>query len=475
LAIVGALSLALATRAAASIAARPGHTSWLTYGFDDLRTGYNPDETAIAPKNAPRLHKLWSRNVGGLMIAQPVEAAGVRVRGVAMDLIYEGTDRGGFYAIRAADGQVVWHKNLGSVMTPCRDLPGGRFGVGGAGAISFTSPGRGVVYVAGGDGAVHALDLATGHEEPRWPVRGVFDPSQLQVFGGLTLFKGRLYVTDANLCDHPPYHGGATEISVPTHKVVNRFYPAGPPRGGISGGGIWGPGGVSVDPATGDVYAATGNALTTPQSYRYSEAVVRLSPSLGVLGSSSPPLVGADVDFGATPVLFKPAGCGHTLLAAENKSGVLLTYATGNIRGGPLQRLQIADVHHGAFIGAPAWDPVTNELYIANSSNSNSDVFKRGMVALKAGGDCRLSLAWQRVRGPTGHNVAVSPPTVASGVVYYGDGRGNTEYAFDAKTGKQLWQKSFGAGVYAAPTVVNGLLLVPAWNKRLYAFGLRRK
>jgi outer membrane protein assembly factor BamB len=470
-------SLPVATGAAASAGARASPTSWLTYGFDEVRTGYNPDETTIGPNNAAHIHKLWSRSLGGVMVAQPVEAAGVKVRGVAMNLIYEGTGRGGFYAIRAADGHVVWHKHLGTMKTPCSDFPHHRFGVGGAGAISFTSPGKGVVYVAGDDGAVHALDLATGREERGWPVRGVFNPSHLQVFGGLTLFKGRLYVTAANLCDRPPYHGGAIEINVPAHKVVHHFYPAGPPSGGISGGGIWGPGGVSVDPATSDVYAATGNALTTPENYRYSNSVVRLSPSLRVLGSSSPPLVGVDVDFGSTPVLFKPAGCGHTLLAAENKSGVLLIYTTGNIRSGPRQRLQIADVNHGAFIGAPAWDPVTNELYIANSSNSNSDVFKRGMVALKAHRDCNLSLAWQRLRGPTGKNVSVSPPTVANGVVYYGNGRGNTEYAFDAKTGKQLWQKSFAAGVYAAPTVVNGLVLVPAWDNNLYAFGLgpRRK
>ena len=68
----------------------------------------------------------------------------------------------------------------------------------------------------------------------------VFNPAHLQVFGGLTLFKGRLYVTTANLCDDAPYHGGAIEISVRMHKVVHHFYPAGPPSGGVSGGGIWG-------------------------------------------------------------------------------------------------------------------------------------------------------------------------------------------------------------------------------------------
>jgi outer membrane protein assembly factor BamB len=471
-AALAVLGLGPAALGAKRAAAKRPPVSWLTYGFNVARTGYNPHEATIGPRDASRLHQLWSSDLGGVMIAQPVEAAGVLVRGTKMNVIYEGTEHGGFYAIRAGDGHVLWHKNLGVLKTPCNYFPNHLFGIGGAGTISFSSRGKGVVYVAGGDGAVHALNLATGREARGWPVRGVYNPKRLQVFGGLTLFQGRLYVTTASLCDAPPYYGGAIELSVRQHKVVSHFYPAGPPSGGISGGGIWGPGGVSIDAANGDVYAATGNALTDPQNYRYSEAVVRLEPSLRVVGSSKPPLVGDDVDFGATPLLFKPAGCPHRLLAAKNKSGVLVTYTTGNIRGGPLQRLQVGDIHHGSFNGIPAWDPETNTVYISNSSSSNSDVFKRGMVALKAGRDCKLSLAWQRVRGPTGSNVSVSPPTVANGVVYYGDGRGNTEFAFNAKTGRPLWSRKFRAGLYAAPTAVNGMLLVPAWDDHLYAFGV---
>jgi hypothetical protein len=449
--------------------------SWTTYGFDAMRTGYNPAETTISPKNASGLRERWSRNLGGVMIAQPVEAAGVKLRGSTTDVVYEGTEHGDFFALRRADGRVLWHKNFGAIATPCHYFPHHLSGVGGAGAISLHSRGKGVVYVAGGDGAVHALDLATGREARGWPVRRVFNPKHTHVFGGLNLFKGKLYVTTGSLCDQPPYHGGAIEISVARHEVVRHFYPAGPPSQGVSGGGIWGPGGVSIDPVNGNVYAATGNALTDPEAYRYSDAVVKLQASLRVIGSSSPPFAGEDVDFGATPLLFAPAGCPHRLLAVKNKSGVLLTYATGDIRGGPLQRLQVADINHGSFSGIPAWDPLTNTVFVSNSSDSNSDVYNRGMVAFQAGANCKLSLAWQRERGPTGANVSVSPPTVANGVVYYGDGRGNTEFAFDAKTGRQLWSHRFEGGVYAAQTVVNGLLLVPDWDDRLYAFGLPRR
>jgi len=68
---------------------------------------------------------------------------------------------------------------------------------------------------------------------------------------------------------------------------------------------------------------------------------------------------------------------------------------------------------------------------------------------------------------------SVSPPTVANGVVYYGDGYGNTEHAFDAANGTELWNSgtSIGGGLYAPPTVVNGKLLVASWDHRLYEFG----
>jgi len=468
LAAVSSLVGAVAAWAAPASTAEP--VSWLTYGFNDQRTGYNPSEKIIGVGNAAGLHTLWSVNLGDVMIAQPVEAGAVNVGGVPTSVVYEGTEHGDFYAIRATDGHQIWHRNVGSVQTTCFDLPDGVYGIGGAAAISFAGPGTGVIYVAGGDGSVHALDLATGSERTGWPVSGVFTPAQEHVWSAVNLFAGKLYVTVASHCDRAPYHGDTVEIDVTKHAIIDRFYPAGPPSGGISGGGIWGYGGAAVEPSDGHVFVATGNALTTPENYLYSDAVVELSPSLGVLGSNSPSLVGKDVDFGATPILFHPAGCPVTLVAAKNKSGVLFVYAEGGLNAGYRQRLQIASVNDWRFNGLPAWDPVTNMLYISNSTNSSSGPYLHGMVALKAAADCSLSLAWQRSVGQS--FTSVSSPAVANGVVYYGDGRGSQEFAFDAATGTQLWNSGSTTGqLFAAPTVANGELFVAGGDGYLYAFG----
>jgi outer membrane protein assembly factor BamB len=460
-----------ATAGASAGALAGAQVSWLTYGFNVQRTGYNASEKTIGPGNAASLHKLWSVDLGDVMIAQPVEAAAVSVRGVATNLVYEGTEHGDFYAINAATGKVVWHRNLGSIQTNCLNMPDGIYGIGGAAAISFTAAGTGIVYVAGGDGSAHALDLATGAERAGWPVRGIFTPAHEHVWSAVNLSAGKLYLTVAGRCDTTPFYGDTVEVDVATHAIVGRFYPAGPPSGGISGGGIWGYGGASVDPANGHVFVATGNAVTSPENYLYSEAVVELSASLGVLGANKPSLTGSDVDFGATPVVFQPAGCPVKLVAAKNKSGVLLVYAEGALNAGYRQRLQVASVNDWRFNGVAAWDPVTNMLYIGNTTDSSSGTYLHGMVAFKAAANCSLSLAWQKTVGPT--SSSVSSPTVANGVVYYGAGRQKTEYAFDAATGKALWTSAatIGGQLFAAPTVVNGQLLVGAWDHLLYAFG----
>lgn len=444
--------------------------SWRTYGYNIQRTGYNPSETTIGTGNAATLHQLWSHDLGDVMLAQPVEVAGVSVAGVPTNVVYEGTEHGDFYALRATDGHVIWHRNLGSVQTTCYNVPDGIWGIGGSAATASNPSGGGVVYVAGGDGSVHALDLATGAERPGWPVTGVFTPAQEHVWSAVNLFGGKLYVTVASHCDRAPYYGDVVEIDVASRSIVGRFYPAGPPSGGVSGGGIWGYGGAAIDPSTQHVFVATGNALTTPQNYGYSEAVVELSSSLGVLGSNSPPLSGSDADFGATPVLFRPTGCPVTLVAAKQKSGVLFVYAEGSLNAGYRQALQIASSGDWRFNGLPAWDPATNMLYVSNSTDSSSGPYLHGIVALKASANCSLSLAWQKSVGPT--PTSVSSPTVAHGVVYYGDGKGSQELAFNAATGTQLWSSGSTTGqIFAAPTVVNGQLLVASWDHHLYAFG----
>jgi len=450
----------------ARAATRP--IDWPTYGFDLERSRSNPYETAINPTTAPNLKFKWSRDLGDVMIAQPVEAANVLVNGKRRNIVYVGTEHGDFYALRASDGSTIWQRGLGSISTGCYDMPDGIFGIGGAAAIDHPN---GRLFVAGGDGSIYALDLATGAIQPGWPLQNVFDPSLDHVYSGLTFdpVTGQLYVATASHCDFGYYHGHVFQIDVATRTVKHTFFPASV----APGGGVWGPGGVSLDPATHHLFAATGNALTDPESFAYAENVVELSRNLRVLGSNYPGLTGGDVDFGATPILYQARGC-PPQVSAKNKSGVLVTYTRGQLNQGPTQRLQVASVYDWQFNGIPAYSASTRTLYISNSSDSsdNPTTAFHGMVAMRVGSDCKLHVKWQQIVGP--NYASVSPPTVAGGVVFYGDGYGHTERAFDAKTGERLWDSgtTITGGLYAAPMVVNGRLYVASWDHSLYSFGL---
>lgn len=451
---------------------------WPTYGYDVQRTGYNPNEHTLGVNNVGNLHELWAFKLGAVTVSQPVYASNVNVNGKSTDVIYTGSENGYFYALNAATGKKIWSRNLGAELTNCDDLPGNTFGVSSTAALD-RSTNR--VYVAGGDGNAYALDMSNGAIVPGWPVQ-IVDPSLLHVYGAINIFKGKLYAVTAGYCDHNRYHGTAVEIDTTTAKLKRQFFPTG--ASGPIGGGIWGYGGASVDPNStnpgpGNVYVAVGNAFAKPESYGYADHVVSLNSSLDVIAANYPGLTKAvtDVDFGATPLLFQaPSICRRSLLAAENKSGVLFIYDRYHVQAGPLQRLQMADLKlasAGQFIGLPAFSPVTKMIYVSNTSDSSSGTYKHGMVALKVQSNCKVALAWQTtVRGIPNGITPYSSPTVANGVVYHSDGYGNQVFAYDASQGNQLWSSpTFSGGVYAAPTVVNGHLYVGAWDKKLHAFG----
>ena len=432
------------------------------YGFDVKRSGENPQEATLGSGNAARLHQLWSVPLGGVSDTAPVVATQVSIAGAVHQVIYVGSENGAFLAVDAGTGQVLWQRFLGRQLTGCADFPGG---VAGVTATAALDAGRARIYVAGGDGRLYALNLATGATVSGWPITLTPDPRHEHVWGGLTVTGTRLYYTIASFCDVPPYHGRVGAVDVTTLRQAGVFYPTGPT--GPYGGGIWGWGGASIDPATGNVFVATGNALAMNESFGYSNAVVRLSAGLAVLDAHHPQLrPGFDLDFGSTPTLFDPPGC-PPLLAAENKDGEVFIYRRNALARGPLATIPMG----GRFIGMPAYSAATRLLYISNPVNVG--FFLHGIVAVRFGANCQPELAWQTAAGGGGLFSTVSTPSLANGVVYFGDGLGNQVFALDAKNGRLLWRSgsAIAGAVFAAPIVANGKLLVSSWDGRLHAFG----
>jgi outer membrane protein assembly factor BamB len=455
---------------AAGPPARAG-TDWTTFGFDAQRTGYNPAETALGVGNVGKLRQLWATDVGGLVLTQPTVATGVATAGGPRDLVYVGLLTGNFLALDRATGAVVWQKAIPSISTSCEDFPPGGVGIVGTPTLDRS---RHAIYLAAANGQLHALDEATGAELPGWPVSVVTDGAVDVVYGSPTLAGGSLYVETAGLCDDGPYHGRVVRVDAATPRVTGRWFTV-VAKGKPFGGGVWGPGGVSAD--SGSIYAATGNSIGQPENAGDAEAVVRLSPDLKPLAADKPSLTGEDLDFGATPLLYRAKGC-PAQLAAMNKSGALFVYDRGKIGKGSRQRIQMADIGRGElgeFIGEPAYDPVDRLLLVKNPSPSSEGTYQSGLVALKVQDDCTLAPAWQRPFAfKPGGRVRSIPPVVANGVVYGARERPPGIEAVAAVTGARLWGsgKWLRSAVLASPTVVDGRLFVAASDGKLHAFGL---
>ena len=422
---------------------------WSTFGFDPERTGFDPLETAITPANVGALHQLWSTDVGGAVDTQASYAGG---------LVLVGTEQGDEIALDAATGSIVWRRSLGKQHTTCHDTPGGDYGVSAPAVIDGTR-----AYVAGGDGKLHALDVATGAEAPGFPVTITAKPKIEHVWGALNLFDGRVYAGVASFCDNAFYRGAIVAIDVARAKRVARLYLTKPH---VFGGGVWGWGGVGIDTTNGRVYAATANAQTHKQNADYAEHVLRLSPSLKVESADDAPVRRrGDADFGAAPILFRRTGC-PPQLAVMHKSGMLLLYDRSRVGRGPRQRLQLGDRGSEDAFGTYAW--ADGRLFVALPSGQSP--YRGGVVALRLGSDCRLKRGWQGTTGDD-HDLRASP-IVAGGIVW--SSAGQRLYALDETDGHRLWTSgsAFGQVVTAAPALGDGRVFTSSWDGRVRAFGL---
>jgi outer membrane protein assembly factor BamB len=437
-------------------------TDFLTQGYDVQRTGYNPNETILRPATVAGLHEVWSYALGSITNAQPLVAARVDIGGTPTDMVYVGAKQGNFYALKAATGELVWQQFTGTSETQgC----GGPYGQDGTQVIERQTN---RVYVPGGDGKIYAFDLSTGAAVAGWPVTVITNTLTEHIYAGLTLFKRKLYVGVASYCDQPPYEGRVTLVDTTNPTRTKEWLVTGP--GAPSGGGIWAPGGVSIDPANSNVYTATGNALTQA-NYGFAEHMVRLTSTLNVVSSNYPGFQpGADLDWGATPVLYQAPGC-PPQLAAKNKDGELFVYGRDTIADGPDQAI-IMSIANGTSQGDVAYSPVTNLLYVPNGTDAADDSYLHGMNAFSIQPDCTLTLAWYTAVGSDGD---VTPsPVVAGGLVWYPDGSGSQLFAMNAATGAILWDSgtTITGPMYQSATVANGRVYVGSYDMKLHVFGL---
>jgi len=439
------LPVLLAVAACAAVVALPaaGHiypwaihrnttTPWLSYGGNDGLT--NAANTTI---DSDGLGQLWQTSLDGPVYGSPLYDNGV---------VFVATENGTLYALDAATGNVRWRAALGATET--LDDGCGTWGITSTPTIDLASNS---LFAIGGDGLLHRLDLTTGAELPSYPVQLISRPSVEYVWGGLRILDGTLYVTVASYCDETSdvadtADGGVIAFNLTTQTSQRLDTVPGP--GNL--GGVWGYGGVSSDGTY--LYAGVGNAYSPlGEDAGYGDHLIQFTPApaLEVVSANKPPQVSpsGDQDFGSAPVLFQPTGC-PAYAAANNKSGYAFVWPTGNIAGGPVATLGLADAVT-PFVGAPSWS-ASRQMLVFAEAKTDKTPGDEGVAAYHVNADCTLSEAWLT---PTGTGVQ-TPPLLTTSLVFTGAGSGGID-ALNIDTGAVVWHEAT-AEPASAPLIEGG-------------------
>jgi hypothetical protein len=450
---------------------------WPTYAYDAQRSGFNPHTTGITPASIAQLHVAWQGNIGGPAQTQPIVVTNVAGHKALLIVARFSVAR----AYDALTGAAVWQKAL-----PAQDVQ--NCGTAGVAGTAQYDKALGAVFMAAGDGKgapnhtlLYRLDVATGN------VTGQVDVTPAMLAGeaddghtAVTLANGRLYLGIGSNCEgtktgFPSWRGRIVSVDPNSMAVLSTFFTTWGHGGNYGGGGVWAWGGVSAD-ASGNIYAATGNAetpatvsqtiaapyqSTTNEQAGYAEHLVKLSGDLSTVEGSNYPgfnfVIGFnDLDYAGTPVLYQPplaSGCG-LLSATQGKGGTLVINNAQTLAEVKSFALSVPS-GDALYIGNPAYSPNTGYLYAAITSAGNgSALLPPGLAAI---GGCGSSIAWHAQFGPdsasyTGANPRSAPTVTAGGVVFIGtpctsNGSGGcgppgalngAVWALDASTGNVL-------------------------------------
>ncbi len=442
---------------------------YTTFGYDNGRDVYNPNSAAITPASVAGLHLAWQTALdGGFDYAtqtQPVLAT--EISGHA-GVLFVGGSAGNVYAYDALSGALIWTRKLGTMQYTC----GGTSALGVGGTVAY-DPATRSLYVVGnsntapdtyGANTLYHLDGATGNVLGSANYSGAaVGPSELDLgHTSVTLANGMAYVGTGSTCDIASWRGRIAAVSVPAMTLAKTFFTLWDPKdkrgqGAQSwgGGGVWGWGGVSIDPS-GNVLAAVGNAdnggigengtivppfTAAPYEYSgYAEHVLELSSNLSTVIANDLPVAPSeyngtgDIDQQGTPVVFTPAGC-PTMVAGQGKSGELSLFDEASLGKGPVVQYQMAPPGpNGSFKGSPSYSPVTGLVYSDVDASTAPSLFPPGLIAIDPG--CgRPSVSWEAAFGTSSGTRSV-PAASAGGVVFAGSGA--TVFELNASSGAIL-------------------------------------
>jgi outer membrane protein assembly factor BamB len=436
---------------------------WPTYMGAADRTGFTASETTLTPASAAHLNLRWKRHVGGAIFAQPVVANG---------LVYWGSWDGYEHATSIATGRDVWTRYLGQTVDGQCEPPAAGISSTATVAIAPVDGRRTpVLYVGGGNAVFYALNAQTGAIV--WQTRLGPSPNAY-IWSSSAYYNGSIYIGTASFGDCPLIQSRIFMLGAVNGKVA-RFFNVVPD--GCTGGGVWGS--VAIDPATGMLYAASGNPGACGVFEPYAQAVIALRASdLAPLGSwlVPPDQQIIDSDFGSTPTLFTAmiGGATRKLVGIANKSGIYYAFDAAHISRGPVWSTRVADIGYCAECGdgsyvPSAWDG--KALYVPGGPTTiNGVACPAGLRALDPASGHML---WGRcLPGPTYGALTAVPGLLIMGagpsalvIGAQGATAGRTLFAFHDPQAPIPW-------FYSSASVADGAVYIGDASGNFYALGL---
>jgi glucose dehydrogenase len=477
----GSGGTAAATQGAANPGADAAATNvpggdWTRFDFDAARTGVGPTQTGITARN---LRSLSQRRVqlDGTVDSSPIELRAIRVGGRAHDLIIVTTSYGRTIALDAGTGRRLWE----FVPRDIRTYEGSY-------QITTTSPvadpGRRYVFAASPDGLIRKLSVSTGREvrSRHWPVHMTLDASHEKLAAALNISGPELIATTGGyIGDAPPYQGHVVTIDRGSGRIIHvwnslcseQHHLLVPTRCGVSDSAIWARSGAVVEPGTGRLLVATGNATGNRPfdgASNWSDSVLELSPDAARLlhnwtPSNQAALSAVDADVGSTAPALLPPIQGRRLAVQGGKDGKLYlldldrlngtSAAAGPRTGGQLQ--EIATPGAAGLFSAPAvWQNAGHVfVFVADSSGT-------GVYVLAGGSSPRLRVVAQNANPGTS-------PIIAGGLLYVYDFSAGAVRVYEPTQLTQLISLPAETGHWNSPIVIAGRVIVPEGDANRHA------
>jgi polyvinyl alcohol dehydrogenase (cytochrome) len=479
-------------------------SDWASMGVDDASTRFqrHPGLTAA---DVPKLKVKWAFSMTGG--GQPA---------VVGDWLWVTNRSGKFYALDTKTGCVHWSvDDLVSRTTPMI-------------VKSPISPSGWLTVVSQSDRIVRAFDAQTGKQI--WKSAQI-ETHPVSVLTGTPVIAGdRLIVPISSIEEAAAmskayscctFRGSVAALDLKTGALLWKTSMIDGPMKTIrdkdSGGKVQGPAGAAVwagpslDLKRGVAYAVTGDSYTDIDT-NGDDAIVALDLKTGkikwrrqvtehdnfVMGcgptsqsGNCPTPMGPDYDFGATPVLMTLPG-GKQVLLAGQKSGIV--YGLNPDTGAVVWKTQVGA---GSALGGVEWGmgaddkqlyvPISDLVYLFNPATASKG--KAGIYALNpATGAINWSApapdapcVYAADKGKPSRCAKAQPaaPAIIPGFVFEG-GLDGWIRAYDAKTGKIVWEDSTtsrsydtvngikgqpGGGIDGmGPTIAGGMMFITSGN-----------